>query len=97
MIGEDEVVVYRLGDIDDGQGKAVRFGCLPDGVTGCSGVVAADDEPASDVVLAEGVQDRLHILVSQLAPSGAEDGAGGVGDALPFVGGCAAKIYEITG
>ena len=97
MIGEDEVVVYRLGDIDDGQGKAVRFGCLPDGVTGCSGVVAADDEPASDVVLAEGVQDWMHIFVAELASCGAEDGAWGVGDALPFVGGCAAKIYEITG
>ena len=96
VVGEHEIVVDGFGYIDDAEGQTCRFRRLPDAVAGGRGVVAADDEPAADVVFAKRVQDRLHILVVQLAAGRTEHGARRLGDALPFVGGCAAQVYQVA-
>ena len=63
VVGQDEIVVNRLGNVDHGEVVACLGSPCLERVAGLGGVVAAYDEPVADAEPVEILEDRFYVVV----------------------------------
>ena len=96
MVGDQQVVVDRLGHVEDLQVVLLALGDLVDDVGGLGRVVAADVEEVPHVVLAERLEDLLAVFLVRLVARGAQGRGGRAGDDLQHLGRLALQVDEVV-